>query len=186
MAFDRIARGVKSRKIPSRSPRTMQSRKLLVKRTWQSLPGNVQPARRLARDIASEFIAAGLDLIEIAIGEACTNAVKYGSPRGPRSHFSLCCFTQGRGSLVFEVWDEGQGCPLGGTDNEDVPDLDIDVGRGLFMIRHIMDDVALEWADHGCIVRMIKHFDDSQAVGPLTAPVKCLTKGAPTAAPVLN
>ena len=129
---------------------------LLVESRWRSQPANVQHARESIREVlrtVSDPEEAGL--IELAVGEACANAVEHGSPAGPRNEFVLRCRLAGP-RLVLEVEDEGRGTdpanlPMAGT-----PCLLAERGRGLFMIRQIMDDVSVLHSVKGVTVRMTK------------------------------
>jgi anti-sigma regulatory factor (Ser/Thr protein kinase) len=58
----------------------MPNPELIVEHHWQSCPGNVQQAREAARSVLHRYAAAEADLLELAIGEACANAVEHGSP----------------------------------------------------------------------------------------------------------
>ena len=99
------------------------------------------------------------DLIELAIGEACANAVEHGSPRGEDNFFILrCLIAVTTRQLIFEVCDEGTEFSLKENTPEKMPDLNAEGGRGLFLIRSIMDNVALENSVGGLTVRMVKAF----------------------------
>ena len=132
---------------------------LLIERRWNSAARNVQQAREIARKVVLRFAASDCaDLIELAIGEACANAIEHGSPDGERSQFILRCFVEPeQPALVFEVEDEGQEFSLSHLPLGHAPDLYSEGGRGLFLISQIMDEVALQSTPHGLNIRMIKH-----------------------------
>ena len=135
----------------------MSDAELIVEHHWCSHPRNVQSAREAARVILQRYAAAEADLLELAIGEACANAVEHGSPQGEANTFSLRCFLASQcSSLVFEVEDEGHEFNLTGL-SLNVPDTYSEHGRGLFLINAIMDDVALCSTSRGLNVRMCKH-----------------------------
>jgi anti-sigma regulatory factor (Ser/Thr protein kinase) len=135
----------------------LQEHCFAVERRWNSHPSNVHYARVAIREFASMYAMDCVDLIELAIGEACANAVEHGSPGGSDSSFTLRCgITPERNEMVFEVEDEGIEFALTGLTMAHVPDLESEGGRGLFLINQIMDDVALLASTHGLIIRMTK------------------------------
>ena len=131
---------------------------LVAERCWCSHPINVQQAREAAREVIGQYARDEADLIELAIGEACANAVEHGSPRGDANMFILRCFFEpDRPALVFEVEDEGREFELTDVSLSSLPDLYSEHGRGLFMINAIMDEVSLVSTSRGLNVRMSKH-----------------------------
>jgi anti-sigma regulatory factor (Ser/Thr protein kinase) len=147
---------------------------VVVESRWRSQSVNVQHARESVREVlrtVSDPEEAGL--IELAVGEACANAVEHGSPAGERNEFVLRCRLvppcmpehPKNGSalqLVLEVEDEGRNTepsdiPLNGT-----PDLLAERGRGLFMICQIMDDVSVCRSLRGVTLRMTKDLPASR------------------------
>jgi anti-sigma regulatory factor (Ser/Thr protein kinase) len=131
----------------------------IVERRWISHPANVHFARAAIRDFVRRYYAGdSLDMIELAIGEACANAVEHGSPHGQRNTFTVRCgLSPERTDMVFEVEDEGEDFPLNRLRSLDpVPDLVSEGGRGLYLMNEIMDQVALLSSRRGVIVRMTK------------------------------
>lgn len=130
---------------------------LLVEKRWSSHPSNVQHARETVREALRELPdRSQIDLIELAIGEACANAVEHGSPSGERNQFVLRCFISDNTGLVFEVEDEGSEFALTNLSLSKIPDLYSEGGRGLFLINQIMDQVAIIRTKLGLNVRMTK------------------------------
>lgn len=130
---------------------------LLVEKRWRSDAGNVQAARETVREILlSRHDSLETDLIELAIGEACANAIEHGSPRGPHNEFILRCFAADGTEIIFEVEDEGYGFASAQRKLSQMPDLESEGGRGLFIINQIMDQVAIRRTPHGLNVRMTK------------------------------
>ncbi|MGO8673431.1 MAG: ATP-binding protein [Capsulimonadaceae bacterium] len=134
----------------------MSENDFLVERRWISHPGNVHFARAVIRDFVSNYAADVTDLIELAIGEACANAVEHGSPSGDGNYFTVRCGLSNAESLVFEVEDEGENAGIKNMPMVHTPDLESEGGRGLFLINNIMDDVSLLSSSRGLIVRMTK------------------------------
>ena len=144
----------------------MHDLQVIVERRWQSHPCNVHEARAATRDFVDRYAADLTDLIELAIGEACANAVEHGSPRGDENSFILRCLIAARPHrLVFEVHDEGTEFLPDAAALRQTPDLTAEGGRGLFLIRSIMDDVALETSEQGFTVRMMKAFAPIDGAG---------------------
>ncbi|MCW3059229.1 MAG: histidine kinase [Capsulimonas sp.] len=137
----------------------MHDLQVIVERRWKSHPCNVHEARAATRAFVDHYAADLTDLIELAIGEACANAVEHGSPQGEENFFVLRCLIAVQTHLlIFEVLDEGTEFSLKENTPEKMPDLTAEGGRGLFLIRSIMDNVALEASGDGLTVRMIKAF----------------------------
>jgi anti-sigma regulatory factor (Ser/Thr protein kinase) len=135
----------------------MTQKTFLVERRWNSHPCNVHYARAEVRHFMREHAVDSLELIELAIGEACANAVEHGSPCGADSYFTLRCgIYPERREIVFEVEDEGIEFALSRLTMVYAPDLESEGGRGLFLINQIMDDVAILSSPRGLIVRMTK------------------------------
>lgn len=115
-------------------------------------PRTVAVVRRLVRDAFDclDVPSGSADDIELALCEACTNAILHASA-GPEY---WVCLSIGAGSCVVEVGDGGSGFAF------DVPSMvssDAESGRGLALIDALMDEV--HWAvpaRSGTAVRMVK------------------------------
>lgn len=128
-----------------------------MEKRWKSHPSNVHHARETVREALHDLPDQGqVDLIELAIGEACANAVEHGSPLGERNEFILRCSVGDGTHLVFEVEDEGTEFALTNLTLSRAPDLYSEGGRGLFLINQIMDQVAILRTAQGLNVRMTK------------------------------
>jgi anti-sigma regulatory factor (Ser/Thr protein kinase) len=129
----------------------------MVERRWNSKPCNIHFARQAIRDFVALYAVDSIDLIELAIGEACANAVEHGSPAGSLNQFTVRCGVRPEfGEIIFEVEDEGYAFPHAKLTSKRTPDLESEGGRGLFLINQIMDDVALLDSHRGCVLRMTK------------------------------
>lgn len=89
----------------------------------------------------------------VGVTEALANAVLYGNRRDPtktvRVEVSL-----DRNRVVLRVVDQGSGFDPGGIPDPTLPDnLQRPGGRGLFLIRQLMDEV--EYNDRGNAVRLV-------------------------------
>ena len=95
--------------------------------------------------------------VPVALSEALTNAILYGNREDPTKSVRLTAqFTEL--SLVLEVADEGGGFDLEAyTLDPTSPDnLDREDGRGLFLMRRLMDRVE-RFSDGGNVVRLTLH-----------------------------
>ena len=139
----------------------MSTPDLVAESRWRSHPSNVQQARAAVREVIHRYAQEEAGLIELAIGEACANAVEHGSPRGDANIFILRCFVhQNSSALVFEVEDEGHEFALTDVSLSCLPDIFAVHGRGLFLINAIMDEVSLFSTPRGLNIRMCKHVQD--------------------------
>lgn len=115
----------------------------------------VRVARMAACAIAAQlgFTYHLMKDIELAIGEACANAVEHVSH--PSSDDILVRFTVEPTQLVVEVIDRGQGFDPAQVQQER---LDRALPGGLVVIREVMDDLHVACdPETGTCVRMIKY-----------------------------
>ncbi len=117
-------------------------------------PQNAGPARERIRDAAARFGFRGLDLadIEIAVGEAVTNAILYGSPTA--SSRVVLSYGLTDAGFVIQVRDEGTGFDPSAVRMEE--DTDALGGRGIRLMRALMDQVDLHYDGHGMTACLIK------------------------------
>jgi serine/threonine-protein kinase RsbW len=110
----------------------------------------------------------GVHCVGVAIRECVINAIKHGNHGDAAKHVFVDFVTIARGGareLMIRVRDEGEG-----FDPESIADplardnLLKGSGRGIFLVRHFMDDVRLQRAPEGGMeIRMTKR------LGPETA-----------------
>ncbi len=95
------------------------------------------------------------DAVAISVIEACTNAIQHGhhadSSRPVRLTFEMQPDT-----LVVVVADEGRGFDPALADQLPPPDLLATRGRGIYIMRTMMDEVSFDFT-RGTIVRLVKH-----------------------------
>jgi len=103
--------------------------------------------------VAEETIAD----IAIAVTETVNNAITHGNSRDPRKAVTLTVVFEA-GQVRMDVADEGQGFdPSRVADPLARENLLREVGRGIFIIRHLMDTVEIDSAPGGgTTVRMTK------------------------------
>lgn len=120
-------------------------------------PKNAGVARERIRKTAQRlgFGRAALDDMEVAVGEAVTNAILYGSPDGGSPIVVRTSYSAPGKVFQIEVHDQGQGFDPSHM-RQDENDTDALGGRGLRLMRALMDDVWLHYSGVGMIVRMTK------------------------------
>lgn len=117
-------------------------------------PQNAGKARERVRGLAVRAGLTGLDLadIEIAVGEAVTNAILYGSPTATSRIVIVSGL--GDGAFFVEVHDQGHGFDPAVLHDEE--DNDALGGRGIRLMRALMDQVDLHYSGGGMIARLSK------------------------------
>lgn len=102
---------------------------------------------------------------ELALSEACTNALRH---TGGRSSYRVHIWVE-QTSCRIEVTDNGPGFaasrpPRSGGPSASAPDADSEGGRGLMMIRAVVDHLEVTSGSGGVVVRMEKElsFRDPQ------------------------
>jgi len=106
---------------------------------------------QIARDMG--FTETAIADIELCVGEAAVNAVRYGSPKGVHDRLTVRFFGDGR-RLTVEIKDAGAG-----FDAEGVPHPSAELlrenGLGVFLMRNLMDRVTFS-REGGTTVRLEK------------------------------
>ena len=117
-------------------------------------PRNVHEARERVQGLAVRAGFTDLDLadIEIAVGEAVTNAILYGSPHSA-SHVQIVCGLS-ENAFFIEVHDQGHGFDPAHVRQEE--DYDALGGRGIRLMRALMDEVDLHYGGDGMVARLSK------------------------------
>lgn len=115
---------------------------------------NVGIARHLLRDWLERMDMPVDDLHDVLliVAELCANAVRHatGAPGG----VSLRAHAEG-GDLVLEVEDDG-GTLAWPTRTDDVPDIEAERGRGLFLVESLSDDVSTQVSAGASYVRVVR------------------------------
>jgi serine/threonine-protein kinase RsbW len=135
---------------PSRGRRSFQ-----LSSTMESV-GEVEAA---ADQLAIE---AGLDederfRVTMAVHEAAINAVLHGNDYNPKLHIDVSMENTGT-QLVFVIADQGQGFDPDHLPDPSAPEnLLRGTGRGIFLIRSLMDEVRFRRLHPGTELTLIKH-----------------------------
>lgn len=118
-------------------------------------PEYVGVVREAVESIARRmpFDAVQIDDLKLAVGEACTNAVKYGCSRNGSCKVRVKC-TISPDSLAVEIRNAVPCAvypkvPI-------VPDLSREGGLGLYMIKQLMDKVELKCNHNTAVITMTK------------------------------
>jgi serine/threonine-protein kinase RsbW len=115
--------------------------------------------------------------IEIALDEALTNAVVHGNHEDPRKQVHVTCRCSTDGEVSVMVRDEGKGFDRDALpDPTDPRNLLLPHGRGIYLMRALMDEVY--FADNGRVVQMRKRLQNSDRGAGSER-----LEAAPTAAP---
>jgi anti-sigma regulatory factor (Ser/Thr protein kinase) len=119
-------------------------------------PRNAGLARDRVRQTAQGAGLSDVEIadIEIAVGEAVTNAILYGSPSGTsRIVISVMLHSHDQ-SFHVEVRDQGRG--FNPEHIRDEIDTDMLGGRGIRLMRALMDEVTLHYTGSGMTVRLTR------------------------------
>ena len=93
--------------------------------------------------------------VPVALTEALSNAILRGNGDDPAKHVHVRAEVD-KQRLIVEVGDEGDGFDLVGSEIDPTTpeNLDREDGRGLFLMRKLMDRVERVELPHGSMVRM--------------------------------
>lgn len=94
--------------------------------------------------------------LQVAIGEACANAVEHGSPLGSDNNVKISLLCDGD-ALTIAVKDEGKF-------KRRMSDADIELnfrGRGIPLMLALVDKVTIDEARDGTCVVLVKRIKDS-------------------------
>jgi serine/threonine-protein kinase RsbW len=118
---------------------------------------------RIGEDIAKELDRYSGDRdtlayhINLVLTEAMVNAIKYGNANDPEKMVHVVINIMNN-ELHIRVHDEGQGFDINSIKS---PDFDLleDRGRGIFIIKSLMDRVTYQPCDTGNVLEMTKKLD---------------------------
>ena len=104
-------------------------------------------ARRMCFDVTQ------VEDLKLAVGEACTNAVKYGHNHDGASSVMIRCVVCCE-ALVVEVRNKVH--ESASLEVPDQPDLDKEGGLGLYIMQQLVDEVDLSWETDTACVKLLK------------------------------
>jgi serine/threonine-protein kinase RsbW len=135
------------------------------------IPSHGRYVALVRKGIRSLAAGAGFDKaecqdIEVAIGEAVTNAVCHGRPAEGAGRVHVHC-SLAHGHLAVEIEDEGGATclPLPKAN----PTATDEHGRGWYLMHRLMDQVSVRCTEKGLLVRMAKRHRSARKTGKLRA-----------------
>lgn len=111
---------------------------------------------RMAEKVAAVYCLSQdeLDNLAIAVTEAVGNAIIHGNGRDPEKRVRIA-FGVAAGFLTIEVADQGRGFDPAGLSDPLLPEnLMKESGRGIFILKSLMDRVDFQFTPKGTVVRM--------------------------------
>ena len=132
-----------------------------------TLPSVPQTVQEVEEQLETETRRMGIpedirDSIAIAVTEMVNNAVCHGNNNDPGKmvYFEMIRTKQ---ELCFEIRDEGEGFqPDEVPDPLDPENILKESGRGIFIVKSLMDSVSYQFTENGTVVTMTK----KMPVGP--------------------
>ena len=115
---------------------------------------------RIGEDIAKEVDKYTGDRetlayhINLVLTEAMVNAIKYANPNEPDKLVHIL-INISEYELVIKVFDKGQGFDINSIPSPNFGELE-DRGRGIFLIRSLMDSVCYKKTRNGNVLEMSK------------------------------
>jgi serine/threonine-protein kinase RsbW len=128
------------------------------------IPSDVRLIERVVELVRRECEVMGFTArqirfnVPVALTEAVSNAILRGNRDDPAKHVHVRAEVRHE-RLVVEIEDEGNGFDVeAACIDPTTPDqLEREEGRGLFLMRKLMDSVERVDAPHGSVVRMTLH-----------------------------
>lgn len=115
---------------------------------------------RIGEDIAKELDRFSGDKetlayhLNLVLTEAMSNAIKYGKSEDNGETVNICITISDK-ELFIRIYDYGQGFDINAIAAPDFESLE-DRGRGIFLIKALMDSVSYQKNPQGNILEMIK------------------------------
>lgn len=123
-----------------------------------TMPSNVEaiePAMKKLGPMIRRHLSDEEAIVDVAVQEALANAVIHGNHQDSRKKVHVSCCFEPNGTLDLTVRDEGPGfTPADVPDPLSEPNLLSGHGRGIFLMKALMDEVYFE--DGGKQVHMRK------------------------------
>ncbi|MCS7183542.1 MAG: ATP-binding protein [Thermoanaerobaculum sp.] len=120
---------------------------------------NIELAEKVLADLARSFMdEEGIYWAAMALREALANAIKHGNKLNPEKRVLVTIHLEEERELRITVEDEGEGFdPSQLADPRSPENLLKEHGRGVFYIRHFMDEVSFgRSATGGSKVELVK------------------------------
>jgi serine/threonine-protein kinase RsbW len=136
-----------------------------VSYTFESTLETINHAEEQASKIATAagFSEDDVMSIAMAVREAAVNAVLHGNAYDPAKKVTLA-FDTGEKGLTIVVRDQGKGLDVDSIPDPLAPEnLLKQSGRGIFLMRSLMDEVQIKASESGTEIKLIKHFHGDAA-----------------------
>lgn len=127
-----------------------------------SSPEYVSIVRHAVEGIARrmDFDEIQIEDLKLAVGEACTNAVRHGCAKDELQHVAVRCMVLSDG-LSVEIRNDISDCEVPLVPVQ--PDISREGGLGLYLIRKLMDEVDIVWEPETAVVKMLKKLRSNAA-----------------------
>ena len=124
------------------------------------LPNETVRVPEVRRFVASFLADVGASVeisseVLLAVGEAAANATRHGRSPDTRSEIRVRCSLEGP-SVSISISDDGPGFDPAALDVATLPDRFASGGRGLFLMRSLMDEVEVDSSEMGTEVTMFR------------------------------
>ena len=136
-----------------------------VSYTFESTLETINHAEEQATKVATAagFSEDDVMSIAMAVREAAVNAVLHGNAYDPGKKVTLA-FDQGEKGLTIVVRDQGKGLDVDSIPDPLAPEnLLKQSGRGIFLMRSLMDEVQIKASESGTEIKLFKHFHGDAA-----------------------
>lgn len=141
----------------------MEKKKLLLENgtytlTFMSSTEHLDKVEAITVDISKElqFDSSSADDLSISITEMFNNAVQHGNKNDPNKKITLS-FTRTDSHLIISIRDEGSGfAPEKIKDPLAPENLLAENGRGIYLVRNLMDSLEFKITDQGTEVLIYK------------------------------
>jgi serine/threonine-protein kinase RsbW len=120
---------------------------------------------RIVQEIASrmELSKDQHDNLAIAVTEAVGNAILHGNRKDPSKKVRVSALLK-KDRVEVTVRDQGKGFDPSGLDNPlDPQNIMKEHGRGIFILKHLMDEVSFDFSKTGTAIRMVLVKKDASA-----------------------
>lgn len=124
------------------------------------IPSRIQELQRmekLAKTIGKKYGLSQDQIVNltIALTETVGNAILHGNKQDPKKKVYIT-FWVTKDSLHMNVQDQGTGFDLGGLEDPTLPEnLMKESGRGIFILKNLMDEVSFSFSPQGTTVHMM-------------------------------
>jgi len=123
-------------------------------------PEKIQQVEKKAEELARQegFSEDEMDNLAIAVTEVVANAISHGNRNDPSKHVYIK-FVLKNGTMDVHIRDEGSGFEPGEVANPLAPEnLLKESGRGIFIVKTLMDDVRYRFTKDGTeVILTLKH-----------------------------